>query len=851
MPKEMVISSSSHETKIAILEDGQVVEVYYEREKEYSLAGSIYKGRVTRILPGMQSAFVNIGLERDTFLYVSDFLEGIEEYDRVLTTVEERDGRSGSPEKDAVEAASEAAASPRAAEPAEMTSEPPAPPVRPASGAPSSEPTNQPANQRDRSHRFSRRSRRHRQHPQRGFPDSKYSRGPSPQAPQPPAPEIPEPLPAPTILPGESLAKYKDRVQPPAPTASESATFSTEISMPGAEQDLAASVPTPPPPVAEFMRHDIRHDDWTVPPSEVSVESEPEPAALSPLAVEEAAEPSLAEELSPRMEAGLIQPESPLTETSAATTVPDEDLPAWERLERQYEETIASEPHSGWLPDVWELHQPDMGALPEAPPAELGAGEAEAPATDDVSEPFGTVPESAETTKPTETAEAPREAAVRERPANPRYQRRQRWAARRQPRGEEARPPRFRPSERETPKPLIGDLLKEGQEIIVQVAKEPLGKKGARITSHIALPGRYLVYMPTLNHVGVSRKIASDEERHRLKRIIAELTRNLPGGFIVRTAGVEHTEEKFRQDIEFLVNLWAEIKAKAEKSSAPLLLHHDLDVVLRTLRDQLSDEFSTIWVDNEQTYEEIVSLVQRFQPALVNRVRLYTKDVPLFEETGVQEEINRALRPKVWLKSGGYIVINQTEALVAIDVNTGKFVGKSNRLEDTIVKTNVEAIQEIVRQIRLRDLGGIIVIDFIDMDERRNRQKVMLTLEEAMKADRAPSKSLAFNEFGLVAITRKRVRQSLERTLCQPCAYCSGSGFVKSPATICLEILAEARKMAAEIARKQVTLRVNPEVGKALKARENAVLAALEELTGRGVIIRSDPAVHIESFYFD
>jgi ribonuclease G len=232
-------------------------------------------------------------------------------------------------------------------------------------------------------------------------------------------------------------------------------------------------------------------------------------------------------------------------------------------------------------------------------------------------------------------------------------------------------------------------------------------------------------------------------------------------------------------------------------------------------------------------------------------VRLYTKDVPLFEETGVQEEINRALRPKVWLKSGGYIVINQTEALVAIDVNTGKFVGKSNRLEDTIVKTNVEAIQEIVRQIRLRDLGGIIVIDFIDMDERRNRQKVMSTLEEAMKADRAPSKSLAFNEFGLVAITRKRVRQSLERTLCQPCAYCSGSGLVKSPATICLEILAEARKMASEIARKQVTLRVNPEVGKALKARENAVLAALEELTGRGVIIRSDPAVHVENFYFD
>jgi ribonuclease G len=448
----------------------------------------------------------------------------------------------------------------------------------------------------------------------------------------------------------------------------------------------------------------------------------------------------------------------------------------------------------------------------------------------------------------------PQEAAVRERPANPRYQRRQRWGARRQRGGggeEQRRRTRTWERERETPKPLIGDMLKEGQEILVQIAKEPLGKKGARITSHIALPGRYVVFMPTLDHVGVSRKIESDEERHRLKRIIVEQTRGKSGGFIVRTAGEGHSEEDLKQDVQFLVNLWADIKAKAERASAPALLHHDLDLTLRTLRDQLSDEFQTIWVDNEQAYEQVVSLVQKFQPALVSRVRLFTKDVPLFEETGVQEEINKALKPKVWLKSGGYIVINQTEALVAIDVNTGKFVGKSNRLEDTIVKTNVEAIQEIVRQIRLRDLGGIIVIDFIDMDERRNRQKVMSELEAALRADKSPSKILAFNEFGLVAITRKRVRQSLERTLCQPCAYCSGAGLVKTPATVCLEILTEAKKMTSELEGKHVTLRVNPEVGKALKSRDSAVLTALEEITGRGVIIRSDAAVHIENFYFD
>ena len=222
----------------------------------------------------------------------------------------------------------------------------------------------------------------------------------------------------------------------------------------------------------------------------------------------------------------------------------------------------------------------------------------------------------------------------------------------------------------------------------------------------------------------------------------------------------------------------------------------------------------------------------------------------MFEELGIQEEINKALKPKVWLKSGGYIVINQTEALVAIDVNTGKFVGKSNRLEDTIVKTNVEAIQEIVRQVRLRDLGGIIVIDFIDMDERKNRQKVMTALEDALRADKAPSKVLPFNEFGLVAITRKRVRQSLERTLCQPCPYCNNSGLVKSPATVCNEILIEAKKLASHLDRKQVTLRVNPEVAKALKARGNTILQEIEELTNKDIIVRNDPSLHMENFDF-
>ncbi len=327
----------------------------------------------------------------------------------------------------------------------------------------------------------------------------------------------------------------------------------------------------------------------------------------------------------------------------------------------------------------------------------------------------------------------------------------------------------------------FSDLLKPGQEILVQIAKEPIAKKGARITSHIALPGRFLVFMPTVSHVGVSRKIASDEERQRLKRILVHERGDASGGFIVRTAAEGASEEELRADLRFLIHLWNEIKQRSDSSKSPALIYHDLSLIERILRDQVSSNFSSIWVDSEADYERIVRFLNRFSPSLVRRVKLYTKETPLFEHFGIQDEISKALRSKVWLKCGGSIVINQTEALVAIDINTGKYVGKTARLEDTILKTNLDAIPEIVRQIRLRDLGGIIVIDFIDMDERKNRFKVMAALEEALKNDRAPTKVLQFNDFGLVAITRKRVKQSLERTLSVPCPTCQATGMVKSP----------------------------------------------------------------------
>ena len=396
--------------------------------------------------------------------------------------------------------------------------------------------------------------------------------------------------------------------------------------------------------------------------------------------------------------------------------------------------------------------------------------------------------------------------------------------------------------------PAISELLKPGQEILVQIAKEPIAKKGARITSHIALPGRFLVFMPTVHHTGVSRKIESDGERRRLKEILLSEKGEASGGFIVRTAASGASEEELRSDLRFLLNLWADIKQRSESSKSPALIYHDLNLVERILRDQVTDNFSAIWVDSEGEYERVLRFLQRFQPSLIRRVKLYTKETPLFEQFGITEEINKALRSKVWLKSGGSIVINQTEALVAIDINTGKFVGKTARLEDTIVKTNLDAIPEIVRQIRLRDLGGIIIIDFIDMDERKNRNRVMAALEEELKNDRAPSKVLQFNDFGLVAITRKRVKQSLERTLSTTCNVCVGTGMVKSPVTVCNDIYIEMRKMQKHLDRGDVMLRVNPEVVKQLKAPGTKWLQEMEEMIGKTILVKSDPSLHPEQF---
>jgi ribonuclease G len=402
------------------------------------------------------------------------------------------------------------------------------------------------------------------------------------------------------------------------------------------------------------------------------------------------------------------------------------------------------------------------------------------------------------------------------------------------------------------PEPKIEELLKEGQEVIVQVAKEPLGTKGARLTSHATMPGRFLVFMPTVDHVGVSRKIDSREERARLRGIVREFREQTGfiGGLIIRTAAAGRPKEDIVSDLSYFHKVWTEVRQKADTGRAPTVIYQEQSLVAKLLRDLLTDDYSAIRIDNPIEHKRIVELIERIMPALATKVRLYEKEFPIFEEYGVQAEIDRALRSKVWLKSGGSIVINQTEALVAIDVNTGRYVGKktAGRLEDTILKTNLEAVKEIVRQIRLRDLGGIIVLDFIDMEEKKNRQKVFQTVEQELRKDRSPSKALQVSDFGLVIITRKRVKQSLERTLTEPCPYCAGSAVIKSSATICYEILSEVKKISADLNGQSLILRVNPDIARALRDEERAVFRDLKQSLGRDIALRPDAQLHHEQF---
>jgi len=392
----------------------------------------------------------------------------------------------------------------------------------------------------------------------------------------------------------------------------------------------------------------------------------------------------------------------------------------------------------------------------------------------------------------------------------------------------------------------IEDLLQEGQEVTVQVSKEPISTKGARVTTYVSLAGRYLVMMPGVNHIGVSRRIEKVDERNRLRDIVKSL-RKPNAGYIIRTASDGRTEEDFRSDIEFLSRLWDNLQRRRERSSAPALLHSELDLVFRVIRDVFTSDVDKMIIDSADEYQRVKEFIDSYIPAISRRVKLYDRDEPIFETYGVEIEISRALGRKVWLKSGGYIILDQTEALTTIDVNTGRYVGKRT-LEDTILKTNLEAVREIAYQLRLRNIGGIIILDFIDMEREDNRRRVYATLQEALSHDKAKTTISHISPLGLIEMTRKRVRESLGRTLCDSCPYCDGRGYIKSSRTICYEVFREIRKAFTGSEEKKALVTVNSLVADMLYDEERLGVEELEKEFQKKIVIKADPNLHQEQY---
>ncbi len=858
MSKEMIISVNGREKKIAIVDNGQVTEFYIERGEENSgVVGNIYKGRVMRVLPGMQSAFVDIGLERDAFLYVSDFFDEEEEIERIVMEKSEK----SSPEEAEREATDhiqkerlkrekqmenvQEIAEPlveeeKASDEEEIEDEDEKPSPskgkrqrsrrgkKPIDSKDEEQEQEQEQDakdiedkdqEKDRGNRD--RANRDRGNRNRGNNERSNERNKEPK----------RGVPAPVIEfddfgferiidDTDTGDMFKDAYMQEA-IVDKVRAIEFEMESAG-RAEVGSLIDSVSDDSNGFQR--IADEDEEVPDTK-PVKGKSRTSRRQKKATKKESEKKTEDVNPEETEAEQEKPKTTRSSRSNRTSAAKKTT----EQKSESEETKSKQTKSSSRRRTSTQNKKSTGKNERLADAQANVKEEDSPAEMAVRRGGRG---RRRTNKP-ETEDKPSDSNDNKNQKNSRNSGGNR---------------------RQNSQPTITDLLNEGQEILVQIAKEPIARKGARITSHIALPGRFLVYMPTIEHLGVSRKIESAKERSRLRTLIQKIKEevDLPsGGFIVRTAGVGISDEDLKQDARYLVRTWLDVKKDAEKAKSPALVHQDLDIVQRLLRDHLSDDFAAIRVDSEDEYRRIVEFINLIQPRMVKRVKLYTQDEPILEKFGVQEEINKALKPRVWLRSGGYLVINQTEALVAIDVNTGKFVGKGNaRLEDTITKTNMEAVEEIARQIRLRDLGGIIVLDLIDMEDRRNRHKVLGMLQDALLTDKSPTKVLSFNDFGLIIMTRKRVKQSLERTMCSPCEYCDSAGWVKSAQTICYEILDEARRLSKGADDVHLTtLRVHPEVAKSLRETESAVLEEIEAYLGN-VDVTGDSSIHQEQFDF-
>ena len=733
MSNILVINASGQETRVALIEQGTISEYYLERKNEKGIVGNIYKGKVVRVLPGMQAAFVDIGLDKAAFLYVADIVSD-PSFPGFSEEIEIQAGAADGDPLDVEDVAEPVAEAPPNASAGEGAS-------ASASAAP------------------------------------EIASAAAPQAE--PARTVPTSIP-----------------EPPAPV---------EL----AEQTAVATGEPQAPPEAPI---------GTIVPSDG-------------------------------------EPQRPPTE--AATGIQTEEvvhLSAEEAMEDDEEDEEDDDLDEG---DAAHAAAEAVMAAEQATSTEPAAAAA---------------PGEAAPTAQTAPAQAPVEGKIgipaEQRPSARRGRRR---GGRGRRRGGVAKPGEDRgpaPEQRQQQardrqgerkgnnghvhgkRAQIQEIIKEGDEVIVQVVKDPIGSKGARITCHISLPGRHLVFMPTVDHVGISRRIENEKERRRLRDLVDRF--RPPGtGFIVRTVAENEPEEKLTADIKFLLGLWNEVGKKRENIKAPALIHPDLDLVLRSVRDLFSDDVNKLVIDERAEYERVRAFVEQVAPELKDQVELYTGDEPIFDEYGIEQELQKAQNRKVWLKSGGYIIIDQTEALVAIDVNSGRYVGKKGAgasLEDTITKINCEAAKEIVYQLRLRNIGGIIIIDFIDMDKGSNREKVFKTLQEALGTDRAKTNVLKISDIGLVEMTRKRVRESITRLTTETCPTCDGRGHVRGKTTMAYEIMREVQRAARKQREDQIVVSCHPEVAKLLQGPEREAMRLLMMKLNKSITVRPQPQYHVEQY---
>lgn len=789
MANELIINASLPETRIALMEDGEIQELLIERASGKGIVGNIYKGRVTRVLPGMQAAFVDIGLEKAAFLYVDDVYvhseiweeeEGINRAANALAEIQAEEAETTAVETNQIKirplkvgtetaeqgaAALTAAATDAIITPAPVSSEQ----VDAVQASPdqASEPVSAPIHDEN----LGNTDPIDHGDPEDEDKDGEDDRGPA------------------------EMGSPPEDEQPPGTIAPETGT-----SEPSSDESKSTGE----------SKSDSAQPQVTAERVDAGAEGEASPAEGEDSGEGPARRRHRRGRRGGRIRKKVSEAGAPVSSGTIIAKNPDKNP---ENYPENYHEHVAD---SGDIDsdrsDLTEIKaiqddvatEEDLAGRPEISPRE-GSSERRPTAAADTRSEF---------------------------------------------KAQRSRDRRIRP--KTTSRPVRGqvniqDLLKEGQEVLVQVAKDPIATKGARLTCHISLPGRHLVCMPTIDHVGVSRRIERDDERRRLREYVERnRPRNL--GFIVRTAsGKQQSEKRIKQDIEYLTRLWTEIKEKAGTVTAPALVYEDLNSILRAIRDWVNEEIDKVIVDSRYHFNEIQRFVSHFMPSLKQKVELYHGDIPIFDAYGISTELSRALERKVWLKSGGYIVVDQAEALVAIDVNTGRYVGKKN-LEDTILKTNLEAVQEIAYQLRLRNCGGIIILDLIDMEKDENKQRVYRALEEALSRDRARPTILKISELGLVEMTRKRTRDTIVRSLCESCSHCEGKGFIKSKQTVAYEVLREIEREGIDRDISKVLIQAHPDVIDILAIDERETLDQLERRYRKSIYLQAINDYHAEQF---